>query len=136
MNYKWGNRSKERMKGVNDILVECATRALSICRADMTIPKYGGVRTPGEQKSLYDKGYSQRDGYEKRSYHQTGNALDVIPVKGGYSNASGFREFARCMFYTWQLMIKEEKIPKDLCLFWGGHWRSFVDTPHWELRKI
>lgn len=135
MSYKWGNRSKERMQGVNDLLIECVTRALSISRVDMTIPKYGGVRTPEEQKSLYDKGYSQRDGYQKRSYHQTGNAIDVIPVQGGYANASGFREFAKCMFRTWQIMIKEGKVPEDIYLEWGGHWRNFLDVPHWQIVK-
>lgn len=135
MSYKWGNRSKKRLQGVSEILVECLTRALSISKYDMTIPSYGGKRTADQQNKLYKKGASQKDGYEKQSYHQTGNAGDAIPVDGLYANDKGFRHFAKCMFYTWQLMMKEGKIPEGYFLEWGGHWTNFIDMPHWQIVK-
>ena len=135
MAYKWGNRSKERMTGVNPILIECATRALAICREDMTIPWMGGLRTAEEQNEIFKDGNSKLDGFNKKSYHQTGNAIDVIPVKGSYSNSKGFREFARSMFHTWQVMIKEGKVPDSIYLEWGGNWRNFIDVPHWQIVK-
>lgn len=134
MSYKFGSRSKERMMGVQDILIECATRALSISKHDMTIPETGGLRTPQEQNELFKKGYSQMDGFDKKSYHQSGFALDVIPVTG-YDDAGAFRHFAKCMWYSWQLMQKEGKIPNNYYLEYGGHWTNFVDVPHWQINK-
>ena len=80
MSFKWGNRSLERMEGVNEFLVECATEALRISKHDMTIPWMGGIRTAEEQNKIFKEGNSKMDGYEKKSYHQSGNALDITPV--------------------------------------------------------
>ena len=134
MNFQWGNRSKERMQGVHELPVECATRALSISKHDMTIPWMGGLRTAEEQNDIFKEGNSQLDGYEKKSYHQSGFALDIIPVQGGYANDKAFRHFAKCMFFTWQLMIREGKAG-DFILEWGGHWQKFIDVPHWQIVK-
>ena len=134
MSYKFGQRSKERMQGIQEVLIECATRALSISKHDMTIPGSGGLRTPEQQNELFKKGYSQMDGFDKKSYHQSGFAVDVIPVTG-YEDAAAFRHFSKCMFYSWQLMEKEGKIPNDYFLYWGGHWQNFIDVPHYEIKR-
>jgi peptidoglycan LD-endopeptidase CwlK len=141
--FSWGNKSKERMEGVNPLLIECATRALAMSKHDMTIPGMGGVRTAEEQNAIFKEGNSQKDGFKKKSYHQSGNAIDIIPVQGGYTNDKAFRHFAACMFHSWQMMIfyghddpgMKELVPDGLCLEWGGHWSNFIDTPHWQIRK-
>jgi peptidoglycan L-alanyl-D-glutamate endopeptidase CwlK len=134
MSYKWGTTSKERIEGVHGLLIELITRSLSISQHDMFIPGSGGVRTADEQNVLFKKGFSQMDGFEKKSYHQSGLAVDVVPVKDAYNNAGGFRHFAKCMFRTWQLMIKEGKVSEKYYLEYGGHWTNFVDVPHWQLK--
>ena len=126
--YEWGNRSKQRMKGVEPLLRECATAALYSSKYDMTIPWMGGLRTAEQQNRIFKTGNSQLDGHNKRSYHQTGKALDIIPVEGGYTNDKAFRHFAACMFTEWQ------KMNTGLILEWGGHWENFIDTPHWQIR--
>ena len=135
MSYQFGIRSKKRLEGVNPLLTECLTRALAISKFDMTIPSFGGMRTAEQQNRLFRKGASQLDGYNKQSYHQSGNAADVIPVDGLYANDKGFRHFAKCMFYTWQLMIKEGKVRDGFFLEWGGLWQNFIDVPHWQIVK-
>ena len=120
------------MEGVHPALIKCAERALSISKYDMTIPWMGGVRTAEDQRKIFDQGYSQVDGYKKKSYHQTGKALDVIPVKGGYDNDKAFRHFAKCMFLTWQRMMTRKET-EGYFLEWGGHWMNFIDNPHWQL---
>ena len=131
--FRFGNRSVDRMEGVNDLLVKCAIKALSKSSYDMTIPWMGGVRTALEQKDLFDAGNSKADGFDKRSFHQSGNALDIIPVIGGYENIRVFNHFAKQMFSTWQLMIYLGEA-KGL-LYWGGHFgESGWDKPHWEVR--
>lgn len=135
MSYKWGDRSLKRMEGVENILIRCATMALEKSSIDMTIPWRGGMRLDFEQNEIYLDGNSQKDGYIKKSVHQLGRGLDVIPVQGGYSNTKGFRHFARWMFWAWQELIKQEEVPKGLHLEWGGHWTNFVDMPHWQIVK-
>ncbi len=133
--FKFGKRSLERMEGVNPLLVECASMALSFSSHDMTIPPYGGKRSGQDQHKIFMNGNSQKDGYDKKSYHQSGNALDVIPVEGGYRNDKGFRHFARCMFKAWQILQMEGKVEKGLFLEYGGHWQNFIDSPHWQIVK-
>ena len=134
MKYQWGNLSKKRMDGVNEILIECATRALEMSEHDMTIPWMGGHRTAEEQNKIFKDGASQKDGFNSLSYHQTGNALDVIPVVGKYANDKGFRHYAKCMFIAWQKIIREGR-DQGYTLEWGGHWQNFIDVPHWQIVK-
>ncbi len=138
--YTWGKRSLERMQGVNELLqgvnellIECAARALEISDHDMTIPWMGGKRSAENQNEIFKSGASTLDGFEKKSYHQTGNALDVIPVEGNYRNDKAFRHFAKCMFQAWQEMHMKGRIPDGLFLEWGGHWQNFIDVPHWQI---
>ena len=130
--YKFGTRSKERLQGVNPDLLKCLEMALAMSKHDMTIPGHGGLRTAEEQNQIFKKGHSKCDGYNKKSYHQSGNAVDVIPVVGLYSNDKGFRHFAACMFHSWQKLLKAGEV-RGL-LEWGGHWQNFIDVPHWQIR--
>lgn len=132
MSYKWGGGSARRMKDVNRDLVECATRALTKSRYDMTIPWMGGVRTDREQNDIFKEGNSKCDGYKIKSYHQTGNALDIIPVDKGYKNTRAMNYFANLMLITWQEMLIEGSA-KGL-LTWGGTFGSQGwDKPHYEV---
>ncbi|KXX70771.1 M15 family metallopeptidase [Flammeovirga sp. SJP92] len=135
--FVFGNRSKERMKGVHSLLIECAIRALSKSRIDMSVPWMGGVRTDQEQNAIYRQGNSQCDGFNKKSYHQTGKALDVVPYvnrKIDYKHITGFNEFARRMFEVWNEMTLEGKT-KGWRLEWGGFWGNGWDKPHWQIVK-
>jgi peptidoglycan L-alanyl-D-glutamate endopeptidase CwlK len=131
--FKFGKKSNERMEGVNPLLIECAERALAKSRYDMTIPWMGGLRTAEEQKSIFEEGNSKCDGYEKESYHQSGNALDVIPVgEMPYLNTTALNHFAQKMFQSWQEMIYQGEAKGRL--EWGGLWgRSGWDKPHWQI---
>ena len=126
MSYKYGDRSTRRMQGVNNDLVDCAVKALAECPYDMTIPWMGGVRTAKEQNDIYKTGASTKDGYDKKSYHQSGNALDIIPVMKDCEKS--YRKFAGLMFTIWQ-----REGYKGI-LQWGGHWANFIDKPHWQVK--
>lgn len=133
--YKWGAGSISRMEGVNPQLVECATRALAKSKHDMTIPWMGGIRTDREQHDIFKEGNSKCDGYKIKSYHQSGNALDVIPVDKGYKNTRAMNYFANLMLVTWQEMLIEGSA-KGL-MTWGGTFGSQGwDKPHYEIRDI
>lgn len=81
--YKFGNTSKRRMKGVNPKLIEVFEEAIKVSPIDFGIPKFGGLRTEDDQNSLFKAGKSKCDGYKKKSYHQSGNALDFYAYVNG-----------------------------------------------------
>ena len=123
----WGRASKRRQNRVNKDLVKCATvSVMEMTYSDMTVPWMGGYRNASQQLSIFNAGNSQLDGYKKKSYHQSGNALDVVPYKSKNDTIS-FYMFAALMFKNWQkYRFKGE-------LQWGGHWKKFVDLPHWQV---
>ncbi len=131
--YKLGKRSLKNLTGVNPILIEILNRALDISSnrkdgVDFTIVSTAGVRTAEEQNKLFLKGYSKCDGYKNKSYHQSGNALDVVPyVNGGASwDEKELYKVAVCMLQA----------ANDLNykLEWGGFWKTFRDLPHYQIR--
>jgi len=141
--FAWGKTSMKRMVGVDEQLIHCATRALAKCKTyDQSVQWRGGLRTAEQQKEIFDRKCSSKDGTIKKSYHQTGLALDVAPieislkeldamVKGRMVSHPGFREFAFNMFETWQSMIKAGDAKGHLQ--WGGLWKNFIDLPHWQV---
>jgi peptidoglycan L-alanyl-D-glutamate endopeptidase CwlK len=66
------------------------------------------------------------DGVRKKSAHQSGDALDIVPLKGHYPVWPGPDD------PRW-LAIAEimEKHGFD----WGGRWKEFPDHPHYQRKK-
>lgn len=125
--FKFSNRSLERMEGLDPRLILIAHEAIKITKIDFGIPSSGGLRTASQQKALYDKGASQLDGTNKKSYHQTGKALDFFAYVNGKATwetepmaliACAFLQAASNLGYK---------------LEWGGLWTSFTDYPHLQL---
>ena len=124
------------MEGVSPDLIKCAELALHNSKYDMTIPWMGGVRTVEQQRDIFLDGNSKCDGTNKKSYHQSGNALDVIPTGSvPYTQTKKFNHFAQKMFESWQKLLISGDVKGVLC--WGGHWgESGWDKPHWEIRGL
>jgi peptidoglycan L-alanyl-D-glutamate endopeptidase CwlK len=84
--FKLSERSLERLEGVNPILIEILQEAIKRSPIDFGIPQYGGLRTAEEQAELFKRKKSKCDGLVKKSYHQSGNAFDIVPyIAGKYS---------------------------------------------------
>ena len=79
--HKFGKRSKENLSGVKPEVVKLCKKALRYSTVDFSI--IDGLRTPQQQREMYDAGKSELDGTNKISDHQTGYAVDVIPVVKG-----------------------------------------------------
>ena len=138
MNYRFGTKSLKRIEGVDDEIVECAKRALARSRYDMTIPWMGGLRTAEEQRDIFDEGHSKCDGYEVKSHHQSGLAIDVIPYvtdgRDPYSMTREMNHFARLMLEEWQSMLME--CNASGIMVWGGTFgRTGWDKPHFEIHR-
>jgi len=77
MKYKLSERSLRRMQDINPNLHNVILFAIRRTPIDFGIAWMGGLRTAEEQNQLFKDGYSQCDGYEKLSKHQSGNAIDL-----------------------------------------------------------
>jgi peptidoglycan LD-endopeptidase CwlK len=77
MNFKLSDRSLNRMKDVNPRLINIVLLAIKRTPIDFGVAWMGGKRTEEEQNQLFNEGYSECDGYEKISKHQTGDAIDL-----------------------------------------------------------
>lgn len=126
--YKLSKRSYERLNGVNAILIAILTEAIKESPYDFGIPRSGGLRTAEFQNELYKKGKSQLDGYNKKSYHQSGKAFDIFAYVDG--KASWDRDQLTAIARHIQNVAKEQF---DVELTWGGDWKNFVDMPHFQI---
>ena len=119
--FKLGKKSIERLVGVHPDLVRVVERAIQITPIDFTVLE--GVRTKKRQKQLYDAGASKI----LKSRHLTGHAVDLGALVGGK------------LSWDWPLyhllyeaMYKAARL-ENVHIYWGGHWLSFPDGPHYEL---
>ena len=105
-----------------------------------------GIRTAEEQAALYAIGRTtnigQRrvttlDGYKKKSRHQSGEAIDIVPYPIDWSDLHRFYFFAG--------YVKRTAEGFGIELRWGGDWdgdtdvskadNGFMDLLHWELKR-
>jgi hypothetical protein len=119
------NRSIKNMDGVSPYLQMTIIRAISISPVDFGVLETGGERTASMQYNIFKEGFSKCDGYEKLSYHQSGNALDKVPYIGGkytWSNKQAFID----IYYAWReaeaLLRKLNMIPDDIFFHHGLFW--------------
>lgn len=119
--FKFSQRSEDRLKGVHPDLVKVVRRALQLSHVDFGITE--GLRTPERQKQLVAEGKSQT----LKSRHITGHAVDVYayPTPAGSWDMTYYRQIAD----AFKAASIELKIPVE----WGGDWKSLKDGPHMQL---
>ena len=123
--YKLSQRSLERMSGVHIDLQRVAKRAIQITKVDFGIPADGGLRTAARQRELYLAGKSKADGINRKSKHQSGDALDFYAYDGQASWTQEHLSTVACAFF-------QAAIELGVKIRWGGLFRSFNDSPHIE----
>jgi len=109
---------KSRLVGVNPIWFEIIDKGLTITNIDFGIPEHGGLRTAPEQNELFKNGDSRADGYDKQSYHQTGDAIDFYAFIG---NKASWRHDHLAMVAC-ALMQAASNL--GYSVEWGGLWSS------------
>lgn len=127
MSFSLSQRSKDRMAGVDDRLIEIAEMAIEITTVDFGIPGSGGKRTAEEQRKLYMDGKSKCDGVKKKSYHQTGRALDF------FAYVDGKASWDEAHLTSVAVAFLQAAIRLGYQIEWGGLWTTFVDMPHVQL---
>ena len=121
MAFKLGQRSKDRLKGVDERLVKVVERAIELTEIDFTVLE--GLRTPERQKQLVADGFSQT----LKSKHLTGHAVDL----GALVNNKITWE--KEPYYKIADAMKKAAQELNIKVRWGGDFKSFFDAPHWEL---
>tara|TARA_R100000315_G_C5193362_1_gene112944 strand:+ start:451 stop:831 length:381 start_codon:yes stop_codon:yes gene_type:complete len=124
--YRFGKRSKARLKGVKPELVNVLNELVKIM--DVTIIE--GLRTEERQKQLVASGASKT----KFSKHLEGKAVDLAPYPIDWED--------RDRFHYMGGMIRGIAKQLNVNVRWGGDWDSdgetkdngFDDLVHVELR--
>lgn len=115
---KLNARSLSKLEGVHDDLVRVVTLARE--KTDFLVTE--GLRTVERQKELVKNGKSQT----MNSRHLYGYAVDLCDCDGCY-DVPDMQAIARAM--------KSAAAELDIPIKWGGDWKSFKDTPHFELDR-
>lgn len=126
--------SNRKLEGINIHLQDLCRRVVTM-HHDCTV--IYGLRTPEEQKRLFDAGLSKT----MNSKHLTGKAVDIAPYPIDWDNTKRFYFFAGIMLATWAEMKEEGHVPSSLGLRWGGDWdmdndlddQTFMDLVHFEV---
>lgn len=121
--YKFSAKSLERLRTVHPDLQRVFLEAIENSPYDFSITE--GIRAPERQKQLFQEGKSQT----LNSRHLKGYALDIavfVDQKLTW-DLKYYKEVAEHIL----AVAKLNNVP----LVWGGHWKSFVDGPHFELDR-
>jgi peptidoglycan L-alanyl-D-glutamate endopeptidase CwlK len=147
--YRLSSRSEERISGIRPILQVIIRKAIQApdCPEDFGIPQYGGKRTAEDQAELYAIGRTVEmgrkpvtyvDGVRKKSNHQPkgdedfGDAFDVYIYDHKTKRASWNVE----RLSTLANHIIKVAAANGVDLSWGGHWKTFKDYPHFEMKGL
>ena len=121
MGFSLGQRSKDRLKGVDERLVKVVERAIELTEIDFTVLE--GLRTPERQKQLVNEGFSQT----LKSKHLTGHAVDLGAL------VNGAVSWDKEHYHTISKAMKKSAEELKINIRWGGDFKSFFDGPHFEL---
>ena len=124
--FRFGKRSKQRLKGVNPKLVNVLNELIKIM--DVTIIE--GLRTEARQNELLAQGKSKT----KYSKHLEGKAVDLAPYPIDWEDRERFHYMGG--------MIRGIGIKMGVDIRWGGDWDSdgevkdngFDDLVHVEIK--
>lgn len=127
--YRFGKRSRARLKGVDSRLVNVLNELIKI----MDVAIIEGVRSEETQYKYFLDGKSKLDGKNKKSKHQLGKAVDLAPYPINWKDNT--------RFYYMGGMIRGIAKQLNLKVRWGGDWDSdgetkdqtFMDLVHIEI---
>lgn len=124
--FKLTETDLKRLKGVHPDLVKVILEAAKTAKTPFKVLE--GLRTAQKQAEYFKKGTSMLDGVKKKSKHQLGKAVDIVPV---VNDKVEFRSWAP--FYPMAENVKAAAKKLGVKVIWGGDWKSFKDGPHFEL---
>ena len=124
--FKLTEKDMRTMKGVHPDLVRVIVEAAKTAKTPFRVLE--GMRTAAKQMEYFKKGTSRLDGVKKKSKHQIGKAVDIVPIVNGKVE---FRSWVP--FHPMAANVKAAAKKLGIKITWGGDWKSFPDGPHFEL---
>ena len=125
--------SIKNRRGVDPRLVDVSNLAIQLTLIDFGHGPHAGLRTAAEQHSLFLGGKTEADGYDNKSHHQSGKALDFYAyIDGAASWEQEHLAMVAASFFQAASIL-------GVKIRWGGLWKSrrhpFYgwDMPHIEL---
>jgi peptidoglycan L-alanyl-D-glutamate endopeptidase CwlK len=131
--YHFGKTSLKRMEGLDERLIKILNIAIKETNQDFSVIE--GVRTAERQHQLYLEGQSELDGYNKKSMHQFGKAVDIAPYKNG-KLIWGIEEDPAAWLEIGRAMLRAARLT-GVCLEWGLTYNigNGVDAPHFQIKE-
>ena len=133
--FRLSTASKRNRQGVDPRLIAIDDLAITLTLIDYGHGPYAGKRSAVTQNGLFLTGKSERDGYDKRSNHQDGNALDFYAyIDGAASWKPEHLAMVACAYFQAASILGYR-------IKWGGLWKSKKggiygwDMPHMELME-
>lgn len=121
MTFSLSQRSENSLKGVDPKLVAVVRKAITITPIDFVVIE--GLRSVERQKELVAKGASKT----LKSKHLIGRAVDVAALVDG--KITWDEQYYRKIAAAFKQAAKELDVP----IRWGGDFKGFFDSPHFEL---
>lgn len=127
--------SKRTMKNISNIDPKLSlVIGMALARGNVDFTVTSGLRTLNKQRELYAQGRSKKgnkvtnaDGVIKKSYHQTGKAIDFIPYPfKGWDDTESFKKVGKELKYCADFL--------GIANSYGGNWKSFKDYPHFQIK--
>lgn len=124
--YRFSEKSQAKLDSCHADIQRVFNRVMSYQEMDFTVLE--GERTDERQMMLFADGKSQLDGVINKSRHQSSpsQAADIAPYPINWESLPEFNRLATLVF--------KACLEEGVSLEWGGHWKSFHDLPHWQLK--
>lgn len=85
-----------------------------------------GYRGKDEQNTAFKEGHSKLKWPESRHNQFPSRAVDIIPYPSGFTDENEF--------YVMATYVLAAANKLGIEVVWGGHWKTLVDKPHFELK--
>jgi len=130
--YKLGKTSLSRLEGINNKLATIVHMAIEETEQDFTVVE--GLRSVERQFELFEKGYTELDGYNKKSAHQLGTAVDIAPYKNG-EILWDIKKYPAEWLEIGRVMLRSAR-RLNCNLEWGITYNlpKGIDAPHFQLK--
>lgn len=127
--FKFSKRSLKNLEGVNPLLQDIVTEALSISAVDFGV--IDGLRTLEEQKEYFRTGASKT----MNSKHLTGCAVDLMAYVGPRASWEMPLYFKIAEAMAEAGKSSQNIISTPFTLIWGGCWANILEGDPEDLHK-
>ena len=121
--------SRERLQTCHDLLQILMTDVLE----EMDISILCGHRTAAEQNKAWADGFSKVQFPNSKHNSLPSMAVDVAPFPINWNDAERWKKLGEVVWNCWQKLPISERA--GYRLVWGGDWKKFKDSPHFEIVK-